>query len=91
MIPGLSSNLIPPGKEKESTARIKRFLCMMDSMTYEELDSIKQLDESRIIRIARGSGTRPQEVAFLLEEYKKFSAMVQKMGKLNLTGKNDLT
>lgn len=41
MIPGLSSNLIPPGKEKESTQRIKKFLCMMDSMTNEELDGIK--------------------------------------------------
>jgi signal recognition particle subunit SRP54 len=41
MIPGLSSNLIPKGKEKESTQRIKRFLCIMDSMTNEELDCTK--------------------------------------------------
>jgi len=52
MIPGLSSNLIPKGKEKESTARIKRFLCMMDSMTNEELDGTKHLNESRMMRIA---------------------------------------
>jgi len=39
MIPGLSSNLIPKGREKESVARIKRFLYMMDSMTEAELDS----------------------------------------------------
>lgn len=76
MIPGLSSNLIPPGREKESSARIKRFLCMMDSMTSDELDCIKPLNDSRIIRIARGSGTRPEEVNILLEEYKKFAKMV---------------
>lgn len=80
MIPGISQNLIPKGREKESTARIKRFICMMDSMTNEELDSMKPLDDTRMIRIARGSGTRPEEVMFLMEEYKKFSAMVKKMG-----------
>ena len=72
MIPGLNANMIPKGREKESTARIKRFLCMMDSMTNDELDSKEPLTDWRIIRIARGSGTRPEEVAFLIEEYKKF-------------------
>jgi signal recognition particle subunit SRP54 len=67
MIPGLNANMIPKGREKEGTARIKRFLCMMDSMTEQELDSTeeKPFSDSRIIRIARGSGTMPQEV-FLL-------------------------
>lgn len=90
MIPGLSSNLIPKGKEKESTARIKRFLCIMDSMTKEELDCVKPMNETRIIRVARGSGTRPEEVNFLLEEYKKFAKMVENMGKMNLSGKTDM-
>jgi len=44
----------------------------MDSMTNEELDGIKKMNESRMIRIAKGSGTRPEEVNFLMEEYKKF-------------------
>ena len=50
---------------------------MMDSMTDEELDCKKPLNEQRIIRIAKGSGTRPEEVAFLLEEHKKFAKMVE--------------
>jgi signal recognition particle subunit SRP54 len=33
MIPGMNANMMPKGREKEGTARIKRFLCMMDSMT----------------------------------------------------------
>ncbi len=33
MIPGISSNLIPKGKEQEATSRLKRMLYMMDSMT----------------------------------------------------------
>jgi len=48
MIPGLNSNLITKDKEKESTAKIQRFLTAMDSMNKEELDSIKPLDEKRI-------------------------------------------
>ena len=62
MIPGISSNLIPKGKEQEATARLKRMLYMMDSMTNEELDCVKPLNESRIRRIALGSGTRPNEI-----------------------------
>lgn len=32
-------------------------ICVFDSMTDEELDNVKQLTESRIRRIAKGSGT----------------------------------
>lgn len=90
MIPGLSSNLIPKGREKESTARIKRYLCVMDSMTDEELDCIKPLVPLRILRIAKGSGVRPEEIAFLLEEHKKFAKMVEQFGKMKLNNATDL-
>ena len=62
---------------------------MMDSMTAEELDCVKPLNETRITRIARGSGTRPEEVNVLLEEYKKFAKMVTQMGKMKLNTKTD--
>jgi signal recognition particle subunit SRP54 len=52
MIPGFNANMIPKGQEKESTDRIKKFLCMMDSMTKQELDSTTPLTESRILRIS---------------------------------------
>jgi len=82
MIPGLSSNLLPKGKEKEAHGKIKKFLCMMDSMTDDELDCIKKINETRIIRIARGSGTLPAEVQLLIDEYHKFAKMVEKMGSM---------
>jgi len=66
MIPGLNSNLITKDKEKESTAKIQRFLTAMDSMTKDELDSIKPLDENRVKRISRGSGVHPSEIQFLI-------------------------
>lgn len=57
---------------------------MMDSMTKKELDCVEQLTESRILRITQGAGTHPRELLFLLSEHKKFSKMVEKMGKMNL-------
>lgn len=59
------------GKEKESAARIKRFMTIMDSMTAKELDSTNPktlTEDSRILRIARGSGRHPLEVRELLGE-----------------------
>ena len=38
MIPGVGSNLLPQGNEKESVNRIKKFLNILDSMTSAELD-----------------------------------------------------
>jgi signal recognition particle subunit SRP54 len=46
MIPGMNSNVIGKDQEKFAVGRIKKFLCMMDSMTEEELDSTKPLSES---------------------------------------------
>ena len=86
MIPGFNANMIPKGQEKESTDRIKKFLYMMDSMTDQELDCVKPLTETRVLRISRGAGTAPKELLFLLGEHKRFSKMVERMGKMNLEG-----
>lgn len=39
MIPGFSNAIMQPGSEKESQAKLKRFMTIMDSMTAKELDS----------------------------------------------------
>lgn len=85
MIPGMNSNLIPKGKEKEATTRIKRFIYMMDSMNDAELDSLKPLNPSRCKRIAKGSGTKESEVNQLIEEHKRFAKMVGKMSGMNMS------
>lgn len=84
MIPGLS-NMIGPGKEKESVARIKRFLTIMDSFTQEELDSSMAIFEktpNRLVRIARGAGVQLRHVHEVLETYKPFKKVASKMGGL---------
>lgn len=35
MLPGFSAEMMPKGREKESQAKIKRYMTMMDSMTNE--------------------------------------------------------
>merc|ERR1719222_1469312 len=60
----------------------------MDSMTDEELDCKKNAlldkDLSRIVRVAKGSGTHPMAVAELLQEHKRMAKMVHNMGKAGL-------
>merc|ERR1712113_792116 len=68
-------------------------MTIMDSMTDDELDckkgacldkDLSRGDLSRVIRVARGSGTHPMAVAELLTEHKRFEKMVGKMGKAGL-------
>jgi len=35
MLPGMRAEMMPEGHEKESQAKIKRYMTMMDSMTNE--------------------------------------------------------
>lgn len=91
MIPGLAnSGLLQKGMEKEGVKRIKKFMVIMDSMNDDELDCLQPINPSRTTRIARGSGAKEVEVSVLMEEYKRMSKMVGKMGKSGLLG-GDMT
>ena len=72
MIPGMNSNMMTKDQEKFAMAWIKKFLCILDSMTESELDAGKTLEESRIRWIAIGSGATLDEMNQLLEEHKRF-------------------
>ena len=61
------------GQEKQSQARMKRFMTIMDSMTDKELDSpdpklfsYDPVPNTRVMRVARGSGSRVEQVLELL-------------------------
>ncbi|KAJ3193128.1 Signal recognition particle [Irineochytrium annulatum] len=82
MIPNMPAEMLQMG-EKEGSARIKKFLCMLDSMTEKELDSdgkIFSQQTSRIYRIAKGSGTTVREVEEMLGQCKKFAEVIKSMG-----------
>lgn len=58
-------------------------------MTSDELDGKKKIEDSRLLRIARGSGTSPAEVHALIQAHKQFEKMFAKMGKSGLMKGSD--
>jgi signal recognition particle subunit SRP54 len=68
--------------------QLRRFMVMMDSMTGDELDGRvdlhKKFDDgvdSRIRRVARGSGCHPEEVRLLLLSHRQMEGFVRKVGR----------
>ena len=78
--------MLPKGKEKEASKKIKKYMYMMDSMTNSELDGKVKLNDASIKRIAKGSGTLIIEVKMLLEEHKKFEMMIKNLNKVKGKG-----
>jgi signal recognition particle subunit SRP54 len=68
MIPGISGKMSEKDMEA-SQERLRKWRIIMDSMTKEELDDPKVIKSSRVLRIAKGSGTTPKDVRELLKQY----------------------
>ena len=71
-----------------SSENLQKFLIVMDSMTDGELDCLVPLSDSRVTRIARGSGQPEIRVRTLIQTCKQFEKMIGKLGKTGLL-KND--
>ncbi len=88
-MPGFPQELLE-GVDSQGNNRIKKFMCIMDSMTEEgnvpltiELDNDGKLfnkQPSRIQRVSKGAGAHPIEVEEILTQCKRFAQMVKKMG-----------
>lgn len=88
MIPGLSA-MVGQGKDEESAARIRRFMVIMDSMTPHELDSdtrIFNTQPSRMERVARGSGSSLRQVQEVMDTFKPFKKVADKIKSLSKGG-----
>ena len=72
------------GTGADTTARLKRMMNIMDSMTNKELDGVVVMDESRVWRVAKGSGVHPVEVQQLLDIQKQFGGVIDGMSKTGL-------
>jgi signal recognition particle subunit SRP54 len=68
MLPGMPGTLSEEQLEETQT-KLRKFKFIMDSMTEEEKENPKIIKSSRILRIARGSGTDPKDVKELLKYY----------------------
>ncbi len=80
MIPGLS---LAPEALREAAKigedKIDKWISIMDSMTYEELENPDIIDRSRMRRIALGSGTSIEDVKSLLEYYKNLRNLMKRL------------
>lgn len=69
--------------EEDTSKRVKGMIFIMDSMTEKELDSdgaVFNEQPTRIMRVARGSGTSVREVEEVLLQQKMMAKMAKRMG-----------
>lgn len=79
-IPGFSTGL-PDGLQDTSEENMKKFMCMMESMTADELDNPQIIKSTRVQRIAQGSGTDPKDIKQLLTQFNQMKKMMKGMKK----------
>ncbi|BCU68363.1 signal recognition particle protein [Sulfolobales archaeon HS-7] len=88
-IPGF--NMLPklPSEDeiKMSEEKMNKWLSIINSMTYEELDNPSIVDKNRVRRIARGAGVRPEEVRELLKQYELTNRALKTLRKKRDIGK----
>jgi len=84
MIPGLDK--LPKNAPDTTEEKIKKYLTIMDSMTEYELDHPETIKHSRIKRIAKGSGTKNEDVKELLKYYKVTKKAMKGLGRRNRGG-----
>ncbi|MDP7240830.1 MAG: signal recognition particle protein, partial [Dehalococcoidia bacterium] len=79
MVPGMSGmmNKLPPMDE----GKLKRVEAIIFSMTLEERQHPQIIGGSRRRRIARGSGTQPQEVNQLLNQFSQMQKLMKQVQK----------
>ncbi|MCS7093719.1 MAG: signal recognition particle receptor subunit alpha [Candidatus Aenigmarchaeota archaeon] len=77
MIPGLS---LPKDIIKKQEDTMKKWKYIIQSMTPKERKEPEIIDESRIKRIAKGSGTSEEEVRNLISQYFKVKKMMKSFG-----------
>lgn len=85
MLPGTSNFQMPDEK------KFKKLICILDSLSKSELNSdglIIEKENSRILRIAKGSASTPQEVYDLLVQFRNMSNMMKRFA--NIPGYSDL-
>lgn len=80
MIPGLSKAKIPSNMLDVQEGKMKKWGFMIQSMTAEERKNPELIKQARAVRIAKGSGTKPEDVKNLIKNYEKIKKMMKSMG-----------
>ncbi|MCR4693437.1 MAG: signal recognition particle protein [Firmicutes bacterium] len=77
MMPGVDRKMLDKIDEADSERRMKRTEAIIQSMTPYERENPKIIAASRKVRIAKGSGTRVQDVNELLKQFEQMRNMMK--------------
>lgn len=85
MLPGMG-NKLPKNASQVTEEKLTKYKILMDSMTEEELTHPEIIKQSRVKRIARGSGMRNEDVKELLKYYQVTKKAIKGFGKRKMDG-----
>ncbi len=85
MIPGMGGKL-PKNASQMTEEKLDKYKILMDSMTDYELTHPEVIKQSRVKRIARGSGMRNEDVKELLKYYNVTKKAMKGFGKRKMGG-----
>lgn len=85
MIPGMGSKL-PKNASQMTEEKLGKYKILMDSMTEYELEHPEVIKQSRVKRIARGSGMRNEDVKELMKYYNVTKKAIKGFGKRKMGG-----
>ncbi|EKF86806.1 signal recognition particle protein Srp54 [Methanobacterium formicicum] len=85
MLPGMG-NKLPKNASQVTEEKLSKYKILMDSMTEQELTHPEIIKQSRVKRIARGSGMRNEDVKELLKYYQVTKKAIKGFGKRKMGG-----
>ena len=77
MLPGVDKKLIEQVDTEENEKRLRHTEAIIQSMTIEERRKPQIIGANRKIRIAKGSGTRVQDVNQLLKQFAEMQKVMK--------------
>lgn len=77
MMPGIDRKMLDKIDEADSEKKMKRTEAIIQSMTPAERENPKIIAPNRKVRIAKGSGTRVQDVNELLKQFEQMRQMMK--------------
>ncbi|MEM4717360.1 MAG: signal recognition particle protein Srp54 [Desulfurococcaceae archaeon] len=87
MIPGLEYKLPVDIDQKELERKMNKWIAIINSMTYEELDNPEIVDRSRMKRIAIGAGVSVDDVRELFKQYDAMKKLVKSLRRKDILKK----
>ena len=79
MIPGVDRKMLSSVDEQGSEKKLVRIEAIIKSMTTQERQKPQIIGASRKVRIAKGSGTRVQDVNELLKQFDQMKQMMKQL------------